>query len=150
MPGSSKNEIAAGMTGGLKIVLTFIGVLTLAIGGVGIMNIMFVNVQERTGNRRPQGARGQAPRDSPAVPAGRAGHHVRRRVSIAVSCGLVWLLSPRPFLASCRRRQPRDRHSPGAVGAAVAVTSAILMMVGLVSGLLPALKASAGSDRSPA
>jgi len=25
-------------------VLTFIGVLTLAIGGVGIMNIMFVNV----------------------------------------------------------------------------------------------------------
>ena len=31
-----------GITIGLKVVLTFIGVLTLAIGGVGIMNIMFV------------------------------------------------------------------------------------------------------------
>ena len=36
----------AGITNGLKFVLAFIGVLTLAIGGVGIMNIMFVNVQE--------------------------------------------------------------------------------------------------------
>jgi len=33
---------------GLKVVLTFIGVLTLAIGGVGVMNIMFVSVTERT------------------------------------------------------------------------------------------------------
>src|SRR6185295_19795606 len=33
---------------GLKLVLTFIGVLTLAIGGVGVMNIMFVSVTERT------------------------------------------------------------------------------------------------------
>src|SRR5262249_15922955 len=54
------NEIADGIVGGLKIVLTFIGVLTLAIGGVGIMNIMFVNVQERTreiGVRKAPGAR---------------------------------------------------------------------------------------------
>src|SRR6185369_10203366 len=49
MFGSEKNqEVVGGIVGGLKIVLTFIGVLTLAIGGVGIMNIMFVNVQERT------------------------------------------------------------------------------------------------------
>src|SRR5207237_8888992 len=49
MFGSEKTqEITSGIVGGLKIVLTFIGVLTLAIGGVGIMNIMFVNVQERT------------------------------------------------------------------------------------------------------
>jgi putative ABC transport system permease protein len=61
MFGSAKtNEITNGIVGGLKIVLTFIGVLTLAIGGVGIMNIMFVNVQERTreiGVRKALGAR---------------------------------------------------------------------------------------------
>ena len=61
MFGSEKtNEITSGIVGGLKIVLTFIGVLTLAIGGVGIMNIMFVNVQERTreiGVRKALGAR---------------------------------------------------------------------------------------------
>ena len=64
MFGSDKpNEITGGIVGGLQIVLTFIGVLTLAIGGVGIMNIMFVNVQERTreiGVRKALGAPGAA------------------------------------------------------------------------------------------
>ena len=61
MFGSDKtNEITNNIVGGLQIVLTFIGVVTLAIGGVGIMNIMFVNVQERTreiGVRMALGAR---------------------------------------------------------------------------------------------
>src|SRR5262245_28247882 len=41
-------EITGGMVLGLKLVLGFIGVLTLAIGGVGVMNIMLVSVTERT------------------------------------------------------------------------------------------------------
>ena len=92
MFGSAKSqEIAAGIVGGLKIVLTFIGVLTLAIGGVGIMNIMFVNVQERTreiGVRKALGA--QPPRDPAAVPARRARDDIRRRRRSASRSRAAW------------------------------------------------------------
>jgi ABC-type antimicrobial peptide transport system permease subunit len=36
------------ITMGLKILLTFIGTITLAIGGIGLMNIMLVSVTQRT------------------------------------------------------------------------------------------------------
>src|SRR6202048_2595903 len=36
------------ITIGLKILLAFIGLLTLGIGGVGLMNIMLVSVTQRT------------------------------------------------------------------------------------------------------
>ena len=32
----------------LKVLLAFIGALTLGIGGIGLMNIMLVSVQQRT------------------------------------------------------------------------------------------------------
>ena len=49
-----------GITIGLQVLLMFIGVLTLGIGGVGVMNIMLVSVDERIkeiGLRRALGAR---------------------------------------------------------------------------------------------
>src|SRR5262249_61088475 len=48
------------ITIGLEVLLTFIGALTLGIGGVGVMNIMLVSVEERIreiGLRRALGAR---------------------------------------------------------------------------------------------
>src|SRR5262245_26541715 len=52
--------IIDGITIGLEVLLTFIGTLTLGIGGVGVMNIMLVSVDERIreiGLRRALGAK---------------------------------------------------------------------------------------------
>ena len=146
MFGSEKTqEITAGIVGGLKIVLTFIGVLTLAIGGVGIMNIMFVNVQERTREVGVRKALGARRRDIllQFLLEGLATTFVGGALGIAVSSALVWLLSPRPFLAELLDDASRvsDIHLIMSVPL-VAVTTGILMFVGLVAGLLPAIKAS--------
>jgi len=146
MFGSEKtNEITNGIVGGLKIVLTFIGVLTLAIGGVGIMNIMFVNVQERTreiGVRKALGARRREILLQFLL-EGLATTFIGGVVGISVSYGLVWLLSPRPFLAELLddTRRVTDIHLILS-GQLVLVTTTILTLVGIVSGFLPALKAS--------
>ena len=146
MHGSEENQkVVGGIVGGLKLVLTFIGVLTLAIGGVGIMNIMFVNVQERTREIGVRKALGAKRREIllQFLLEGLATTFAGGVVGIAVSWGLVWLLSPRPFLAELLDDASRvtDIHLVLSVQL-VAITSAIQMMVGLVSGLLPALKAS--------
>jgi putative ABC transport system permease protein len=146
MFGSEKtNEIASGIVGGLKIVLTFIGVLTLAIGGVGIMNIMFVNVQERTreiGVRKALGARRRTILTQFLL-EGLATTFAGGVMGIAISAALVWLLSPRPFLAELLDDASRvtDIHLALTVPL-VGITTSILMIVGLISGLLPAIKAS--------
>jgi putative ABC transport system permease protein len=146
MFGSEKTqEITGGIVMGLKLVLTFIGVLTLAIGGVGIMNIMFVNVQERTREIGVRKALGAKPREIllQFLLEGLATTFAGGVVGIAVSWGLVWLLSPRPFLAELLDDASRvtDIHLLLSVKL-VTITTSILMMVGLISGFLPALKAS--------
>ena len=144
--GSSKTaEIAGPIVNGLKMVLTFIGVVTLAIGGVGIMNIMFVNVQERTREIGVRKALGARPREILVqfLLEGLATTFAGGLIGIALSYGLVWLLSPRPFLAELLDDPTRSTDiflvlSPQLLG----ICSGILMLVGLVAGLLPALKAS--------
>ena len=146
MFGSAKTqEITQSIVGGLKIVLTFIGVLTLAIGGVGIMNIMFVNVQERTreiGVRKALGAKRREILFQFLLEA-LATTFVGGLVGIGVSYGLVWLFSPRPFLAELLDDASRvtDIHLILSVQL-VAICSTILIVVGLISGFLPALRAS--------
>ena len=134
-----------GITTGLQVVLSFIGVLTLAIGGVGIMNIMFVSVKERTreiGIRKALGARRreilwQFQLEGMAITTlgGIAG--------VVLSALLVQLFSPRPFLAELLDdvTGSTDIHLVLSLRV-LGICAGILMSVGLVAGFLPAWRAS--------
>jgi putative ABC transport system permease protein len=138
-------RITAGIVLGLELVLTFIGVLTLAIGGVGVMNIMFVSVTERTreiGLRMALGARRSAILVQFLL-EGLVTTFAGGAAGVLVSYVLVWMLSPRPFLSELLDDTTRSADiylnlSLELVG----ICAAILMVVGLVSSFVPALRAS--------
>lgn len=144
--GSAESQkITAGIVLGLKLVLTFIGVLTLAIGGVGVMNIMFVSVTERTreiGLRKALGARRGAILVQFLL-EGLVTTFAGGAAGVAVSYVLVWLLSPRPFLSELLDDAARTADIYLILSLElVGICTAILMVVGLVSSFIPALRAS--------
>ena len=144
--GSAKSEeITRGMVMGLKIVLGFIGVLTLGIGGVGVMNIMFVSVQERTreiGIRKALGARRRHILLQ-FLFEGIATSFAGGAVGVVLSLVLVWIFSPRPFLSELLddTTHALDIHLMLSFEL-LGVCAGILMFVGLIAGLLPAIRAS--------
>jgi putative ABC transport system permease protein len=139
------DAIGQGMVLGLKLVLGFIGVLTLAIGGVGVMNIMFVSVTERTreiGLRKALGAKRRTILGQ-FLAEGLATTFAGGVVGVAMSYALVWLISPRPFLAEILDDESRSLDIYLNLSfELLAVCSAILVVVGLVSSFVPAFRAS--------
>ncbi len=138
-------RIISGITNGLKLILIFIGSLTLMIGGVGVMNIMLVSVTERTreiGIRKALGARRrhiliQFLLEAVAITL------LGGLLGVALSFGLVKLVGPRPFLAALLQDASRqtDIHLVFSSDVILAATGT-LMVVGLFSGLWPALRAA--------
>jgi putative ABC transport system permease protein len=138
-------QITAGIVLGLKLVLGFIGVLTLAIGGVGVMNIMFVSVTERTreiGLRKALGARRGAILLQFLL-EGLVTTFAGGAVGVVLSYILVWAFSPRPFLSELLDDATRsaDIHMVLSLELIV-ICSSILMFVGIVSSLVPAIRAA--------
>jgi len=138
-------RIISGITGGLKVVLTIIGTVTLTIGGIGVMNIMLVSVTERTreiGVRKAVGARrrhilSQFLMEAVAIT------FMGGLLGVILSYGLVHLIGSRPFLADMMDDPTRKTDIQLLLSMDVlGLTTAILMMVGLLSGLWPAIRAS--------
>jgi putative ABC transport system permease protein len=130
---------------GLKLVLGVIGALTLTIGGVGTMNVMFVSVRERTreiGIRKALGAT----RSEILVQfllEGLVTTFAGGAIGIGISALLVWLLTPQPFLAEMLDDSKGITDIHLAISASIVfLSTTVLAGVGLISGLLPAVKAS--------
>jgi putative ABC transport system permease protein len=132
------------ITLGLKILLGFIGTLTLGIGGVGLMNIMLVSVTQRTreiGVEKALGARRNhilfqflAESLSITFIGGVLGVILAYVVSLAV--GRLTLYS-----AMAKNAEAGDIRLVIAPGTLL-IATLILGAVGLVSGMVPAVRAS--------
>ena len=132
------------ITIGLKILLGFIGTLTLGIGGVGLMNIMLVSVTQRTreiGVEKALGARRGhillqflAEALTITFMGGLLGIVLAYAVSLSV--GRLTLYS-----AIAKNGEAGDIRLVIAPGILI-VATLILTVVGLISGMIPALRAS--------
>ena len=134
-----------GLTIGLQVLLMFIGALTLGIGGVGVMNIMLVSVDERIreiGLRRALGARKW---------------HIRFQflaetmllmllggaIGIALSYVLSAVIPTLPMLGPLFEDTSGKGDIHLQVSAMAVMGSAMaLLVVGVASGMVPALRAS--------
>jgi len=132
------------VTAALKILLTLIGALTLGIGGIGLMNIMLVSVQQRTreiGVEKALGAHRshillQFLAEALAITfmGGIAG--------IGIVYLISWIVGSLPLMSAFGDNlQAGDIHLHINAGS-LAVATAILCVVGLISGMLPAVRAA--------
>ena len=132
------------ITLGLKVLMGFIGTLTLGIGGVGLMNIMLVSVTQRTreiGVQKALGARRRyilmqflAEALTITFIGGVLG--VILAYLVALSVGRLTLYS-----AFAKNGEAGDIRLIIAPGTLIASTL-ILGAVGLISGMVPAVRAS--------
>jgi putative ABC transport system permease protein len=133
------------LTIGLQVLLTFIGTLTLGIGGVGVMNIMLVSVDERIreiGLRRALGARKrhiklQFLAETLLIMLLGGAIGVLLSYAIAAIVGTLPLMGPLFEDDSGKA----DIHLQIST-MTVLLSTGVLLIVGVISGLIPALRAS--------
>ena len=132
------------ITIGLKILLGFIGTLTLGIGGVGLMNIMLVSVTQRTreiGVEKALGARRadillQFLAEALTITFIGGALGIILAYVVALSVGRLTLYS-----AMAKNAEAGDIRLIIAPSTLI-VATLILTVVGLISGMIPALRAS--------
>ncbi|HWY58970.1 MAG TPA: ABC transporter permease [Terriglobales bacterium] len=132
------------ITIGLKILLGFIGTLTLGIGGVGLMNIMLVSVTQRTreiGVEKALGARRrhillQFLSEALAITFIGGAMGVMLAYAVSLSVGRLTLYSA--MAKNAENGDIRLIIAPGTLLVAILILAA----VGVISGMVPAVRAS--------
>jgi putative ABC transport system permease protein len=132
------------ISAGIKILLAFIGTLTLGIGGVGLMNIMLVAVNQRTREIGLLKAVGARRRDillqflSEALVITLVGGILGVALSLAVSYGVGSLTLYSAFASNAEAGDIQLFIDPRNL----LIATVILALVGLISGMLPAVRAA--------
>ena len=132
------------ITIGLKILLGFIGTLTLGIGGVGLMNIMLVSVTQRTREIGVEKALGARRGDillqflAEALTITFVGGLLGIILAYVVSLSVGRLTLYSAMATNAEAGDIRLIIAPSTV----IVATLILAAVGLISGMIPALRAS--------
>jgi len=133
------------ITGSLKVLFAFIGALTLAIGGVGVMNIMLVSVMQRTREIGTQKSLGARRRHillqflAEALLITFAGG----LMGMAIAYGITAVLGPLPLWSALYGEEAREGDLVLRIaGSTLAISTTILTFVGLAAGLWPAVRAS--------
>ena len=132
------------ITLGLKILLAFIGTLTLGIGGVGLMNIMLVSVTQRTREIGMEKALGCSRRniflqflaEALAISLFGGVFGILLAYTVSLSVGRLTLYSA--MAKNAEAGDIRLMIDP----TTLVIATVILIAVGLVSGMLPAIRAS--------
>ena len=132
------------ITIGLKILLAFIGTVTLGIGGIGLMNIMLVSVTQRTREIGVEKALGARKRDillqflAEAMVITAVGGAVGIVLSYVVSYSVGTLTLYSAMAAHAEAGDIRLLVS----AKTVLIATTILGLVGVASGMFPAVRAA--------
>jgi putative ABC transport system permease protein len=134
-----------GLTIGLQVLLTFIGTLTLGIGGVGVMNIMLVSVDERIreiGLRRALGAK-KSQIKLQFLAETLLIMMIGGAIGVLLSYVIAWGVGTLPMMGPLFEDTSGngDIHLKISI-VTVTISTLVLLIVGVFSGLVPALRAS--------
>jgi putative ABC transport system permease protein len=129
---------------GIKILLGFIGLLTLGIGGVGLMNIMLVSVTQRTreiGVEKALGAHRwhilfQFLAEALAITA------IGGLLGVVLAYLVSWSVGGLPLWSAFEENASEGDIHLYIDSATLIWSTAILSFIGIISGMLPAIKAA--------
>ena len=132
------------LTLGLKVLLAFIGTVTLGIGGIGLMNIMLVSVTQRTREIGVEKALGARKRDillqflleALVITA------VGGVLGIILSYVVSFSVSRLTFYSALAKHAEAADIQLIVAPQILLVATVILGLVGLVSGMFPAIRAA--------